>query len=63
MTDEHIPELDGHGEIELSNLAECPECKSQIWQAIFAQQSGDDDVVRLEVLRCAMCRTEVRPYS
>ena len=63
MTDNDIPELDMHGSVELSNLAECAVCKSQVWQAIFSQPTKDDDGVRLEVLRCAACRTEVRPYN
>ena len=63
MTDEHIPELDMHGSVELSNLAECSVCKSQAWQAIFSQDSEEDGSVRLELLRCVVCRTEVRPYN
>ena len=63
MTDEHIPQLDMHGSVELSNLAECSVCKSQVWQAIFSQPTKDNDEVTLEVLRCAACRTEVRPYN
>ena len=63
MTDNKIPELDMHGSVELSNLAECAVCKSQAWQAIFSQPKKDSNEVILEVLRCVVCRTEVRPYN
>jgi|TARA_R110002020_G_C16025322_1_gene752360 hypothetical protein len=63
MTDENITELDMHGSVELANLAECAVCKSQAWQAIFSQDSEADGNVRLEVLRCVVCRSEVRPYN
>ena len=56
-----IPTLDRHGEVNLSNLAECSQCHCPLWHAIFAIEPADGSVT-LEVLRCASCRAEVRPY-
>ena len=58
-----IPTLDRHGEVELSNLAECSQCHCPLWHAIFAIEPDDTGIIKLEVLRCASCRAEVRPYN